>query len=248
MKLPGTALICSLVLSSVHPGQACQICVPFPRTTTADLLLESEVVVLAREDPEQAFRYHAIEVLKGDPCDEKIDLFLNSSTRRLLSVYPDRSAVLTRAAKDGEPSWRNVGIADPEFEPLVRQILESAADWKKDPAGRTAFFSKHLGDANSDLGKLALLEVGRSPYAEIRKLGGALSRDQIHAFLANFRYIEWHALYILLLAQSDDAEDHQFIMDSFHSARRFATTVQLSLIHISEPTRPAPLSRMPSSA
>lgn len=228
MNILGVALSCILCLSSAAWTQACQICVPFPETTSTDILLAGEAVVLAREDPDRPFHYRAVEVLKGTLDETKIDLFLNSSTRRQLSIFPERSVVLVRTADGEEATWQSVGVADKEFGPLVREILKASPAWEQDPSKRTTFFAKQLGQEHSQIGNLALLEVARAPYAEIRKLGGALSRDQIHAFLKNYRYIEWHALYILLLAQRDDAADHAFIMESFQSAIRYGMTIQLA--------------------
>ena len=218
----------ALFFSSEGFVGACQICVSYPEKSAADHLIASEVVVLAREDPDRPFHFRSVEVLKGDPGSEKIDLFLNSSTRRMLAVYPERAAVLGRHTVEGKSIWRSIGIADPTFGPLVRELLKAAPEWEKEPQQRIAFFSRFLGHESSQLSSLALLEVARAPYHEIRKLGGVLSRDQIHEFLKNMRYLEWHALYILLLAQSGDERDREHILNAFHSAARFGSTVQVA--------------------
>ena len=75
---------------------------------------------------------------------------------------------------------------------------------------------------------MAHLEIARSPYSEIKRLKDALSRDEIHAFLKDFRYVEWHALYILLLAQSEDLRDRALVSESFRSTARFSTTTRLA--------------------
>ena len=225
---PFTAGVCAAFLFSAPPLPACQICVPFPTKSTADNLIEGHVVVLAREDPERPFHYRSVEVLKGDPGPEKIDLFVNSSTRRTLAVFPERSVVLVKARMDEPSAWKSIGMADEIFEPIVREILDRAPIWEKEPNKRVIFFSKHLGHSDPQVRTLAHLEVARSPYATIRTLGGILSREQIRAYLKNFRYLEWHALYILLLAQSEDPNDRQFISESFHSATHFHSTLQLA--------------------
>jgi len=228
MNIPGSLLIGTMLLLTAGMLHACQICVPFPQTSSADLLLGSEAVVLAREDPERPFRYRSVEVLKGDPGPEKIDLFVNSSTRRTLAVFPERSMVLVKPRKDEPSAWRSAGMADEIFEPIVREILGRAPIWEKEPNKRALFFSKHLGHSDPQVRTLAHLEVARAPYATIRTLGGIISREQIHTYLQNFRYMEWHALYILLLAQSEDPNDRQFITESFHSATHFHSTLQLA--------------------
>jgi hypothetical protein len=226
--LPFAAGACAAFLFSAPPLSACQICVPFPTISTADYLIDGYAVVLAREDPERPFHYRSVEVLKGDPGPEKIELFLNSPTRRTLAVFPERSMVLVKPKSDEQASWRSTGMADEVFEPIVREILDRAPLWENEPNTRATFFSKYLGHADPQLRTLAHLEVARAPYSTIRTFGGILSRDQIHAYLKNFRYVEWHALYILLLAQSEDPTDHEFITESFHSATHFHSTLQLA--------------------
>ena len=50
---------------AVLPAMACQICLPFPRESAADKLIDAEIVVLAREDPAKPFSLKPGEVLKG---------------------------------------------------------------------------------------------------------------------------------------------------------------------------------------
>ena len=226
MKLPSVLTFCSAVL--VAAASACQICVPFPQKSTADLLIESEAVVLAREDPERPFHLKAIELLSGNPQTEEIDLFLDSATRRTLKLDPERSVVVVRLTEDGESQWRRVGMGDGEFDPLARDILQLAPAWQRDPKLRPRFFSKFLGHENPQLSSLAHLEVGRAPYDQIKALGDALTRDQLRSFLGNFRYIEWHSLYILLLAQSEDPRDRAYIAERFRSAREFSLSLNLA--------------------
>ena len=209
-------------------AQACQICVPFPTKSAADYLIEADAVALAREDPARPFYYSVVEVLKGDPGSEPIDLFVDSSTRRVLAAYPDRSVVLVRSTEDGEAGWRRIGLADEQTGPLVREVLALAPLWDRTPRRRVEYFGKLLGHENPQVRTIAHLEVGRAPYGEIKRLGDVLSRDAIHAFLKEVRYVEWHALYILLLAQSGDERDHDTIRQSFRSASRFATTTRLA--------------------
>ena len=228
IKSPVAVLACAVLIGLADPTEACQICIPFPKKSTADDLIAGQAVILAREDPERPFHYRSVEVLKGDPGTEKIDLFLNSTTRRTLTVFPKRSMVLVSSIEDGQAVWMSAGMADSNFETLVREILARAPAWEKEPNERIAYFSKRLGHSDPQIRNLAHLEVARAPYSTIRTLGGVLSREQIRAYLKNFRYMEWHALYILLLAQSEDAKDREFISESFHSAMRFSSTLQLA--------------------
>lgn len=221
-------LIAVSLLAGLFPTvEACQVCVPFPTKSAADYLIEADAVVLAREDPDRPFHFRAVEVLMGDPGTEKIDLFLDSSSRRTLATYPERSVVLVRKTEKDKADWRRIGMADEDFELLVREILRSANAWKRTPRLRFDYFGKLLGHGNLQINSLAHLEVAAAPYSEIKRLKGVLPREVIYDFLNDYRYVEWHALYILLLAQSEDAEDREFISDSFRSAARFGITNRL---------------------
>ena len=214
--------------ASLAGAGACQICIPFPQKSTADFLIGADAVVLAREDPARPFHLAAVKVLKGEPGTSSIDLFLDSSSRRMLSLNPDRSVVVVRRIENGEEAWRRLGTADQDFAPLVGEILQRAPSWQADATLRPKFFAKLLGHANPQVSTLAHLEVARAPYSEIRSLDSPLDRDELNAFLKNFRYIEWHALYILLLAQSGDQRDQRLISESLRSATRFGLTTNLA--------------------
>jgi hypothetical protein len=217
-----------VLLFSGGVSLACQLCIPFPQKSAADHLIQSELVVLAREDPERPFHFVTVEVLKGSPGPEKIDLFLDTTTRRQLSMHPGHSVLLVKGSGATDSSWRRIGLMDEAFGPVVKETLLRAPAWKETPADRAAFFAKRLGDADPQVRTLAQLELAQAPYAEIRKHGDVISRETINAFLGEMRYVEWHPLYILLLAQSGHPNDKARIRQSMGSAARYATTLNLS--------------------
>ena len=219
--------VASLLLSAAGTI-ACQICIPFPTKSAADYLVESDVVVLAREDPERAFHFAIIEVLKGALDGEKIDLFLDSSTRRHLLTHPDDSILIVKWSSEGSSDWQRIGLMDEAFGLVVRDTLHLARAWHSEPTDRAAYFAKRLDDKNSQIRTLAHLELARAPYSEIRKYGDVLTRETLLGFIGEMRYVEWHPLYILLLAQSDQPEDKALIRHSMESAVRFGTSLNLS--------------------
>lgn len=222
-----TPILLMLWLAGVSV-QACQICVPIPKQSAADHLLESDVVVLAREDAERPFHFRAMEILKGRLENEAIDLFLDSGTRRLLASFPERFVVLVGNLDGDKMRWNRIGIADTETDPILRSILDSIPKWKQDPSARVEFFKDLLGHENSQIRTLAHLEIGRAPYGVIRSLGEAFPRDELHTMLADIRYVEWHPLYILLLAQSDHEEDHAYIEKAVLNSARFGSSERLA--------------------
>ena len=226
--LINTALLSASIFLVGQSSFACQICIPYPRKSAADFILESDALIFAREDPERPFHFAPTEILQGDPGTEPIDLFLDSSTRRLLTTYPDQSILLGKQNTGDEPGWRRIGTVNEETDSLIRKILENAEAWQESPDKRVTFFAGYLDSDEPQIRALAHLELARAPYSEIRKYGDALPRETIHAFLNNTRYMEWHALYILLLAQSTEPEDQKRIRDAMEVASRFSTGTNLS--------------------
>lgn len=222
---------CILVLASLllagRPSNACQICITFPENSPADHIIESELAVFAREDPQRPFHFSAIETLKGSLSDEPINLFLNSATRRHLSAHPNDAVLLVKGEATNDSDWRRIGLVDEDFRLVVKETLERAVYWEKAPNERTAYFATLLGNKNSQIHDLAHLELDRSPYTEIRKYGTILPRDDLRQFLGEMSYIEWHPLYILLLAQSDHSQDLQLIRQSMESASQFGSSLNL---------------------
>ena len=210
------------------PLSACQICIPIPTKSAADYLIEADAVALAREDPDKPFSLRAEEVLKGELLDRKIDLFLDSQTRRLLTFRPKCQVICVRRDQGPEPGWRRIGTTSAVIAPLVREILARAPEWETEPQQRLVFFAPLLGHEDPLIQTLAHLEIGSAPYAKIKALGEILPPEEIRTFLRNFRMIEWHALYILLLGQSDDPRDHARIEEAMQSAAKFSITTQLA--------------------
>lgn len=189
---------------------ACQVCIPYPRKSVADHLIEADAVVLAREDPKRPFHFRTTEVLKGAAPKSRLDLFLDNATRRVLDAYPDRAVVLARKGD----VWQRHATVDPALLVIVRDVLRLAPAWKEN--ARYDYFAKLLGHEHPRIRDLAHLEVARAPYAYIRTV--KLPRKQILLALRDPRYAEWWALHILLLAQTGHAKDKRRIVDAMRSA------------------------------
>jgi len=211
-------------------AEACMVCIPFPKNTAADYLLSADVVVLARENPEKPFSFVAVEVLKGKLDTPKIDLFVDSTTRRRLAMNPQRSVVLALGdaklpsgksfwrpqpvdADASANSWRSLGYASPEYEALVRDILANATRWREaaERDDRATYFMHYLANPERSIRDLAYLEVGRASYDTIRKADAFVPAEQLQVFLTNTQYLEWQPLYILLLGVDAEPQDQEMI-------------------------------------
>ena len=92
------AVMCFLFLIfhcsfSISPLRACQLCFPFPIKSAADHLLENELVVFARLNPNDKFSYVITRELKGHAETKKLDYFADSATRRRLKANPDNVVI-----------------------------------------------------------------------------------------------------------------------------------------------------------
>ena len=211
--------VAGLTVASIEPLHACMICIPVPEKTVADYLIESDTVVLAREDQARPFFYEAVEVLKGADDGAPIDLFLDSTTRRRLATSPERTVVLARG--DARSGWRSLGYADADYEEVVRHIIDHAPGWQTaDHPDRLEYFVGLLGHGNRTIADLAYLEVGRAPYSKIKALSDRVRPEQMRRFLTDIAYYDWRALAILMLAHTGNDQDRQHISRSFDIAEK----------------------------
>jgi hypothetical protein len=224
--LLGLALLAGLFAQAAN---ACQVCVPMPLKTLTDRLLEADALVLAREDPERPFHYATVEILKGDPGDTAIDAFLPSMERRMLARYPQRHMLLARAKPGG--GWSALGIADADYERLVRRVLEHAGSWTPMETAnrqRLAEFVPLLGHADTRLHEAAYLEIARAPYTEIRRIASVVPIETVRGMLDEPRYLEWRSLAILMLAQSERPADRERIRTTFAAKQHLGSTFNLA--------------------
>ncbi len=220
-------LVAVLVCFSSSATKACPVCLEMPQSTMADRLIAASDVVFARENSNKPFSFITVEVLKGDQKTSEIDVFADSTTRRLLRSDQDRVAILIRSPKTSQ--WTNLGVADAEFQQIVRRILLFASEWSR-PSGkqqRVDFFLHLINHSDAKLRDLAYLELGRASYEMIRQLGKIIPREIIRPYLRQPRYHQWRSLAVLMLAQEPSDEEREFIKAGFHSCSRFSMITNL---------------------
>ena len=215
-------------LAALERLAACQICLPLPMATVADLVIQSDAVVFAREDLSNPYSFKAVDVLKGSELTGDIDLFVDSVTRRRLASDNNLAAVLVRAGETGR--WRRVVVADEAYQRIVRRILILAPYWEREEGStkRCEFFLPLLAHRNRALAELAYLELGRAPYEVIKHFSPLLSRTDIRPLLERPEYLEWRSLAILVLAFTADDGDRQLIKDKFHDCSTFSRRTNLA--------------------
>jgi hypothetical protein len=204
------------------------ICVPYPKTTLADMFNERESVIFAREKIGKPYFFYAVEVLKGAIGGDDFKGFISATGRRMLSKNLKDVAVFGK--KDSGDDWRFIVYADREYQAFVREIILQADSWQKfkGSLGRIDFFAERLTNSNQRIRDQAYLEVGRAPYSSIKRIAGSIPRRQIREFLANWRLVEWHSLYILMLGQSQHADDRAYIRNELENYAQYKLTRNLS--------------------
>jgi hypothetical protein len=206
-------------------AEACQICQPFPAESLADHILSSDHLALARENPDKPFTLHPTHSLvQGGTKPPALDLFLDSSSRRQLASNEGLSLLCGWSDESGE--WRRLAAYDEVLAPVISDILEKRQRWEANPESRVRYFAGFLGHEETVLADLAHLEVARAPYKQLIQFADRLPRQELRKRIADLRRIEWHALYILLLARSANSADQQFIRDQVESNARYSTTLQ----------------------
>lgn len=217
----------ALAVSLICTVKACMICVPVPQKTLADHVMESRTVAFAREDPDSPFTYRIEEYVKGDSDGPRVDLFVDSTTRRQLKSDARRRTILCRA--DEKTPWRNLGVADPEHQQVVRRIVALSSTWRQQGSDdRSRFFLGLLGHKNRALSDLAYLELSRAPYDVVRRAAAWVSRDELDRLLERPEYIEWRPLAIMMLAQSDSPQDEKRITRAFAVHQQHSLTTNLA--------------------
>ena len=217
-----------LVALFAQTARACVVCVPYPEATHADALVAGEVVVLAREDPAKPFTLAVDKVIKGSTEDISTGVFLPSAIRRRLKQNAADRIVLTR--RKGEADWEWLSYADPAYQAFVRETLGLAGEWAgaRGRQARFFYFANRLNDMHARIRQQAFLEVARAPYIWIKTVASRVPIERVRAVLTDWRFVEWHDLFILFLGQSKHERDRAYIRKRFESAARHRSTTNLS--------------------
>ncbi|MFD2159040.1 hypothetical protein ACFSW8_09030 [Rubritalea tangerina] len=140
----------------------------------------------------------------------------------MLDVYPQRAILCSREGEE----WEQLAVFKESMRPVMEDLISHS--WGGGMKERAAYFAPLLKHEEETLRRLAHLEVARAPYPQIRKIEHAVSKQELLQFLANQRMVEWHALYILLLAQMADEADGEKIAQRCAILADYHLTTQLS--------------------
>jgi hypothetical protein len=195
-----SALIIWLLLSPVV-ALGCSFHNYKPTKTLVDWMLYSDVVALARPDPENGFKYRVVKLYRGQDADGDIPFLVDSTFRHRLANNPEDGVIL---AKDGVGRWVIIGYADRDHRSLINVIVKKALDWREDAYHPDRFetFADYQDHPNVGLRRLALQEIDRVPYAMLSDMEVRFSDREILKSLGSWSEFAYRPINFLLLGQT----------------------------------------------
>jgi len=219
----------AFLLMAAGPAHACLVCIPLPERTLADHVLDAAVVALARQDPDDPFRYAVTEYLKGDAVGAAGDIpfLVDSTTRRRMATDAEVFTILSRELPESE--WALHATGGAPMVSVIRKIAARSDDWLADAGNeeRFAFFAALHDSPDPGIRSLALAEISGARYGLIRTLAPKLSRAEVVRILRDPTMFEWAPIHILLLGLSDDPADRAFVRSAFEAAGRSRAATSL---------------------
>lgn len=199
----------TMALSSVAVAQACAFDMVKPERTIIDWIVETDQLVLARPQTDNAFLFETVDVLIGEERTDAIDTLVDTNTRRKLAMNPN-DAVLFAQDQSGE--WHRVTYVNDTFQGVLDTALQNRTDWRGSiPASRLAFI-EGLQDSEDPVQTALLIgELDKVPYDQLRQLNLRLSTDTLLDELWTTAGYPYQAIRALLLGLSDDEEARQEI-------------------------------------
>ena len=120
----GLLVLAALLLGAGSRSHGCLICLPIPTTSPADYLLDSDLVVIAREDPGAPYWLRIVKVLKGDASGVEREFFLEGPLQPAPSQNRNREVICAYGSREGAPSLSGTG-SGMRISPLPRWWMRS---------------------------------------------------------------------------------------------------------------------------
>ena len=155
-------------MAVAHDANACAFHGYTPNPTLIDILLATEQVVIARPTQSRPNRYMPLETLAG-PDVSNIPISVDPSVPPLLDGKPASTVLLARDGLYGP--WLEIAVVDERYRKFVTGILEHQPELLLgDDKKRLQLFSTLVNDENPDIRRLALQELDRAPYGDLKRL------------------------------------------------------------------------------
>lgn len=153
-------------LAPVQAALACAFHGYTPNPTAVDVLLGTEQIVIARPASSDPNRLAPVETLAGPPLSD-IPVTVDTATQRRLAANADSTVLLARDGAYGP--WLQIAVLDPRYRAVMDHVIARQSAWLNgNEAERLSFFAKLVNDPNPDVRRLALQELDRVSYSDLR--------------------------------------------------------------------------------
>ncbi len=148
-----------------------------PQITVVDQLLASEEIALAYPTFDDALRYDPLASIGSDLEDVEIPQRVDAATIEKFSQNPDGYVLF---ARESYGKWTRMANVDGDMVEVFDDILSRLDRWRAgDDADRMVYFATKLGHQDIRVHRLALRELDRIDYAQLRQLELNISVEAI---------------------------------------------------------------------
>ncbi|MBE1282211.1 MAG: hypothetical protein GJ676_02765 [Rhodobacteraceae bacterium] len=175
-----------------------------PQSTLVDRLLNSDHIVLARQDPSDPFQYSPTSALEGSINDVDIPFLVDSTTRRKLSLQSDHQVLFARDGMYGP--WQRVAFIDNDLKPVLDAIMTHLGAWELgNDLSRFQTFASLMNHPNTTIRHLALQELDRANYGFLSTHPLPIDPNRILRVLNDPTQVDMKPIRVLLLGLSGDS-------------------------------------------
>ncbi len=191
-------MIVAIVAGAASNAGACGFHNYTPQPTLVDRLIDSEHVVLARQNPDNPFRYQVTSTLEGDAEDVELPHLVDSITRKRLGTDPAAQVLFARQSAYGP--WQRVAFVDEDMRPVLNTVMSQLPDWRLgEDLSRFRTFAAYLDHPDEDIRLLALRELDRADYGFLVSHDLRIDMARVLAGYNNPAQRDLRAIRILLL-------------------------------------------------
>ena len=225
LVLRAILIICLMV--SAKTAAACAFHFQLPEKTVGDYLMESPLVVLARENTERQWTFRAVATLKGEDKGMAIDALVPSTTRRRLANNPGDTVLFAQTPDDR--SWRRLAYVRSDLRPLYETMVRSSKTWAAPagPGARFRFFAGLHAHPDRSVRQTALAALDRAAYRDLREMQIAIPAKVLKHRLRERLEQPWAPIRILMIGILGDADSKVLVSEAITSAEKSTWSMHL---------------------
>lgn len=200
-------------------AQACSFHTVLPEKSFSNHLAGASHIAFARENSNRPFTFHIEHKVQGDFSNLDIPLLVDSATRRRLKINGGDTVLLARSADDG--SWHRLAYVHESDRELFNRLVRERDHWSANIGfdAKLETFEALQDHPRAALQRIALTELDKTPYSQLRTMDVRLSADELQSsFLDRFE-LPWVPIRILMLGILGDAEAKSAVRRAIERAR-----------------------------